>query len=493
MGLIKHQNSYFPDFIRIDRRKKDPIYLQITYQFINAIQRNIIEVNTKIPGTRTISKQLGIHRKTVIAAFNELEAQGWIKSVPNKGTYIQYPEKKPHKIELKEDVQKRNEKIYDIYTSHTLSTPYEKTNCTLRIDDGRPDFRLIDHQELVRFYAGALKRKSLVTQFDNIALRNNSFFIEQLSYYLNLTRGFHIAPNQICTSRNKELLITALVQRFIQSGETVLVGALSHFIPNMLFKQNNANLITIPIDGEGLVIAEMEKICMQRSVRFIIIDANSQYPTTVPFSQQRKEALYQLAEKYGCIVLEIDDDFDFYYEQSQPLPIGTSGLKNTLYIGKLGAFLPSDFQMSFMIGNPKIIALIEEHLQLLEPQMMLGLQQALGEMIKEGDFHRYKRKALKIYQERRDYGVELLRTTFKSVAHLHNPEAGLAFWLDFDTSFPMSDWVRLCKSENVFIPRICLYQNRHYTALRLGFGSKNKQEFTTIIRALNQSLKKTIK
>lgn len=74
--------------IPVDRDSATAVYLQITHQVINAIQRGYLPGGARLPGTRMMSTLLGVHRKTIIAAYEELDAQGWIYSLPNKGTFV---------------------------------------------------------------------------------------------------------------------------------------------------------------------------------------------------------------------------------------------------------------------------------------------------------------------------------------------------------------------------------------------------------------------
>src|SRR5690606_9844753 len=78
----------FSSFVFIDRTSVPPIYLQVSRQMINAIQPGYLLRGTKLPGTRALSDILRVHRKTVSAIYDELEAQGWVEVRPNKGTFV---------------------------------------------------------------------------------------------------------------------------------------------------------------------------------------------------------------------------------------------------------------------------------------------------------------------------------------------------------------------------------------------------------------------
>ena len=74
----------FQNIITIDKESKTPIYRQIAISIINEIRTGTLKAGTPLPGTRELSKLLGVHRKTVIAAYDELHAQDWIIVIPRK-------------------------------------------------------------------------------------------------------------------------------------------------------------------------------------------------------------------------------------------------------------------------------------------------------------------------------------------------------------------------------------------------------------------------
>src|SRR5690606_8979385 len=79
---------HFFETIDIQTDTSQAIYIQIAQQITDAIQRGILPAGSKLPGTRQIAQIIGVHRKTVVAAFEELNVQDWVKTYPNKGTYV---------------------------------------------------------------------------------------------------------------------------------------------------------------------------------------------------------------------------------------------------------------------------------------------------------------------------------------------------------------------------------------------------------------------
>ncbi len=75
----------YKTMLHIDKESRVPIYIQISNEFIKNISSGRIKAGMKLPGTRHLSEILKVNRRTVITAFDELSAQGWITIKPNKG------------------------------------------------------------------------------------------------------------------------------------------------------------------------------------------------------------------------------------------------------------------------------------------------------------------------------------------------------------------------------------------------------------------------
>ena len=87
----------FNSFIEIDKNSETSVYLQLSNQIAKAIQLGFLPSSTKLPGTRQMSQLFNLNRNTIVAGFQELEAQGWIEIVPNKGSFILNHSKKSFK------------------------------------------------------------------------------------------------------------------------------------------------------------------------------------------------------------------------------------------------------------------------------------------------------------------------------------------------------------------------------------------------------------
>lgn len=480
-------NIPFQSFVKIDRRKKDAVYLQIVYQFINAVKSNLLENNDQLPGSRIIAANLQVHRKTVIAALAELQDQGWVETVRNVGTFVKNPESTALTTLQTKTFQHPPEKApFDFRKEFILDTPLEKNQEQLYFTDGTPDYRLIKPEELVRFYTSVIRRKKHSGPGTNMS-DGSLFFRDQLSYYLNLTRGFHISRDFFLPVASLEKVHSILARLIINKGDVILVEELSYFLPNMIYSQAGAQLKTIPIDEEGMDINHIRNHFKSGEIRAIYINTKCQYPTTVALSEERKTQLLALAEEYQFIVIEDDTDFEFsLVRNKKEILLRKNGGNRVIYIGSFGRFLDPGFQMNFLIAPKDLLEEGEKYLNIFgKPDAMM--EKALGELIHQGDIHRYQRKATKVISERKDFFADLLNNTLKDHVSFTIPRSGLAFWIQFKERISLTELQKKSKEKGLFIPMICLYQNRTITALRLGFAHLNLQEMQEAVEILGEA------
>jgi GntR family transcriptional regulator/MocR family aminotransferase len=475
-------------FIRLDRRKSDPLYLQIAYQFINAVHTGLILEGVKLPGTRVWSEELGVHRKTVIAAFEELEAQNWIRIKPRVGAFVQNPSLKVNKngIFVEKSATSTQKAQFQFNRSYIISSPFEKGKSEIVCNDGQPDYRIIKTQELSRFYTGALKRRNIESIIGNYAVQENEFFKEQLSTYLNFTRGFYISKNQLLITKSRGMLFYTLAKMLFLPGDVVLVGELSFFSMNMIFNQEKIKVETVPLDNNGIDISFIQKKYKKGDIRCVYLNPQQSYPTTAQLSPSRRADLIRLADELDFVIIEDNDDFEFSYEKQLDLPLAVNNAR-VIHLGSVGKCLHPTFQLSFMIAPPDFIMESKKHISVLNPQGDFVLEQALGEMIVEGDLLRYQKKTLKIFHERMLHFASLLKEHFGSDLIFNQPLNGFAYWIEFQNDISLTNLAHALKARDVFLPRICMFQDKKRTALRLGFAHWNIQEMETFMLLFKES------
>ncbi len=483
-------NNLLKTLVHFEKSQVTAVYIQIAQQIINAIQRRYLIEGTALPGTRTLSELLAINRNTAVAVYDELASQGWVDIVPNKGTFVLMPEQKTASItatsqglDMLRDYP--NSSGFPFQSSFNLASTQEVSVSNYIINDGQPDLRLHPTHQFSRMYSASMKRTSLISRWNQTNEQSATTFNLQLCNYLNATRGFHIKPQNIMSTRSTEMSLYIVSQLLIKQDDVVLVADLSHYKSNMIFQQAGANIITIPVDAHGIDVDYIEKHVTKGSIRCVYVCAHRHYPTTVTLSAERRLKLLQLAKAYQFAIIEDDFDYDFQFNGSAMLPMASSDAYGVvIYLGKLGqSFFPS-FQIGFVVAPENIINEAKNYLQILDKQGDLIQKQMLSELISEGEIHRLIKKNITVYKQRRDYLCEKLQTHFESIATWDRPAGGLAIWLRFEPRISLVELAKKAKENDLFLPKTILYQNKNICAIRLGFGHLNEADIEVVVKKL---------
>ena len=147
----------FKNNITLVRNTNRNLYLQLCDQIIGFIKSGQLPPATKLPGSRKLAEDLNIHRKTVIATYEELSSQGWIETIPSRGTFVTAALTiiTPKKFDLyaKQKPLKNTSGFSFYMRPHLMRKPAAISNKRiLRIGDGAPDHRLAPIDEIAKIY-----------------------------------------------------------------------------------------------------------------------------------------------------------------------------------------------------------------------------------------------------------------------------------------------------------------------------------------------------
>lgn len=470
-----------------------PVYLQISRQLINAIQRGALSPGARLPGTRALASALGVHRKTVIAAIDELDAQGWIQVRPNIGTFVTNKPPAAGEAVSPDDLARLarypSETGYGFPVSNLLDRPVSATLRELEFTDGLPDTRLAPFDKLGRTYRSVMSRKSARKLLAYSHIEGNPFYRQRLADYLNSTRGLHVRPGNILTTRGIQMGIYLASSLLLQPGDLVVVGSTSHYTGNMIFQQARARIATVPVDDDGLSVRALRELCKTRKIRMLYLTPHHHYPTTVTLRAERRIEILQLARTYGFIILEDDHDYDFHYDSSPLLPLASADTHGmVVYVGSFCKALAPGLRQGYVVAPENLIAELAKLRRIIDRQGDLVMEQALGELLSEGEIQRHLKKALRVYRARRDLFCSEIKENFGESLKFTAPPGGLAVWLEWNRPVNLLRSSQNCLAKGLNIPQTLLFQTGELAAMRLGFGNLNEEEIKKAVSILAVSV-----
>ncbi len=538
------------NLVRIDKELPEPVYQQLANGIVSLIRQGHLKPGAALPSSRKLAETFDIHRKTVVAAFDELQAQGWAESLPRRGLFVakELPVMRPQRLERQGDgsgasgagASGDDAGVDGIEGSGadgsglgsgkglamgagtgikvSLSVPPikparaypQQTDFPVEVTDfkydkffvpkterlifseGLPDTRLAPVDMLIREYRRfgnyrfTARFLSYGPEQGSVNLRN------ELARFLNVTRGLAVSPANILITKGAQMGMYILSQLLLKKGDAVVVGDPGYVGASEVFRAAGADLQWVPVDDDGLDIDAVEKLCKRRKIRMVYVIPHHHMPTSVALCPERRQQLLALARRYSFAILEDDYDFDFQYAASPILPLASvDTCGNVIYIGSFSKTIAPAIRIGFLVAPVNLIQQATRLRRLIDRQGELLMEEAMANLLRNGDIDRHLKKANKIYHERRDRLCELLRSELGSRVAFCDPSGGFAVYTHFH-GMPLREIQAAAARLGVGMGNGEDYWHdpkRRENAVRLGFASMNEKELEEAVGVLKKVVK----
>lgn len=482
--------------ISIDRRKAMPLTVQITQAIVDKIRSGLLRPGEALPGSRELAAVLGINRKTVITAYDELTSHGWLSVEGKRGTFVS-PELPEVKVEQRSRTMRRalgttglRGPDYAVYgIERELPEPAPKG--TIEFTDGVPDTRVIEFNAISAAFRLALIESARGNQMGYGDPRGFLMLRSQIASMLRHERGLNADENTLCVVRGSQMGIFLAARILVRPGDIVAMEMLTYPAARDAFRACGATVVGIEQDEQGVIPASLEKLCRRHRIKAIYLTPHHQFPTTVTLTADRRLRLLALAEQFGFAIVEDDYDHEFHFSGNPMLPMASiDRFGKVIYIGSLSKVLAPGLRIGYIVAPATVINRVAYEITLIDRQGNTVAERAAAELMNNGELKRHIRRALKIYQARRDLLMQLVTEKLGHVVRLQRPDGGLALWLRLDESIDMIRLERDAREERLQYLAGDRFHDKPgpVHAMRLGYGGLNDQEMRLGITRLASAL-----
>ncbi|MBJ7438076.1 MAG: PLP-dependent aminotransferase family protein [Sphingopyxis sp.] len=473
---------------RIDSARDVPIYMQIIQALIRDIERGRLTSGTYLPSSRELAQILGVNRKTVVIAYEDLIAQGWLDSAGTRGTMVASALPDPVRRHQGEAEVTMSTAAIDYRFASPPDRPLAlPSGPGLKLDEGAPDGRLFPAELLARAYRVATHRASRDNGFQYRDPRGSPALRESIATMLKSQRGLPVTAENICITRGSQNGIFLAAHTLICPGDSVIVEELTYEPAVAAFRALGANILPVGLDEDGIDIDAVELACRRNAVRAVFVTPHHQFPTTVSLRPERRLRLLELARQFGFAIIEDDYDHEFHFESQPLLPMAGYGPGLVIYVGSLSKLLLPALRIGYVAAPPPVIDAIAHMVSLTDGMGNTLTEDAAAELIENGELRRHARKVRQIYAKRRgDFAAEIDRT-LGGIADYRMPDGGLAFWLRFDTDLDQMEARAAAVGLRFASSRSFMTRDSAPRGLRIGFASLNQHEARTALAALREA------
>jgi len=304
-----------------------------------------------------------------------------------------------------------------------------------------------------------------------------------LEGHLRQVRGIRTTAGEIVVTTGSTQALHLLAELLISPGTPVAVENPSHFAARLAFERRGARLLPVPVDGEGMVVAQIPE-----APRVIYVTPSHQFPCGSVLSLTRRTALVHLARQTGAVIIEDDYDSEIRHSGS-PLP-ALQGLAPdaVAYIGSLSKLMAPTLRLGFAVLPHAMVGPFVQAKQLADYHSPGVEQEALARFIGGGHLERHLGQARRVYRSRRRALVEAVGRAFGSRARLQGDATGLHVWLTLASRWTGSHLAQAAREAGVGVYPLesywhgeCQLDGCH---IILGYGHLAEPAITQGIRLL---------
>jgi GntR family transcriptional regulator/MocR family aminotransferase len=476
----------------LDSQSREPVYLQIAHALMQEIHRGRFRPGDALPGYRTVAEQLGVSRNTVLSAYHELQAEGWVLSRAGEGSVVAPapPDHLPQKAEGEMAGNPSPRGMGFDLGSAPGKGASGPDGGLFRVGTGIPDPRLLPGVELARAYRRALTLhgQSALTLEDS---QGHPKLREALARMLTESRGIPSAAERILVTRGSQMAAFLTAQALFRPGDVVAVEALGDRRAWEAFTHAGARCLPLPVDAEGLDIEALENLLKHTAVRAVLVTPRRQYPTLAVLAQERRTRLLDLAERHRFAILEVDQDCEFQFEGRGFAPLAAQDPAGVVvHLGTLSKIFSPGLRLGFVHGPEPLVQRMKQLRLVFDRQGDMVLERAMAELMEDGEIQRHLNRMQQVYRRRRDAACLALSRWLGDRVSFAPPAGGLALWIQTNGELDVDKWATHALEQGVaFQPgRQFAFEAGAVPGLRLGFANHDEAELEEVARRLAVAL-----
>jgi GntR family transcriptional regulator / MocR family aminotransferase len=401
---------------------------QIYQQLQKAIISTALPAGSRLPSTRVFSERIGVSRTSVIAAYNELLAEGYIEGRQGSGTFItaQLPDLANSRSSFAiADEGKAGRRLSELGYRYrgmvsdgaaVSDQPFTAGRCSV-------DLPTIEAWRQISARHARSIPSDVLGYGDPFGRKS---FREVVAEYLRAFRSVNCTAEQIMVTSGAQQAIDLSLRVLLNSGESVWIEDPAYpALQNSLRAANNI-MIPVPVDVNGIVVGVgLEK---EPQPRAIFVTPSHQYPTGAVMSIERRRELLQAASAADAWILEDDYDSEFRYA-GHPLPSlqGLDRSSRVIYIGTLSKVLFPGLRTGFAVIPLDLVDAYRGARYLSDRGPPIAHQGVLEEFMREGFFTSHIRRMRQHYRTVLETVIADVRAALEPLATVTMPECGMRF------------------------------------------------------------------
>ncbi|MBP6013741.1 MAG: PLP-dependent aminotransferase family protein [Alphaproteobacteria bacterium] len=395
-----------------------------------AIHAGRLQPGARAPSSRELAGALGVSRNVVLAAYEELTAEGYFRGRTGAGTFVSAAPPTLRAERARRSVSRSNEGKGAV-EAPTLSA-FGKRAGELAphrdFQDAGPRSR-IDFQywqvapdpEAVREWGRLARARLRSPRFAYAEAAGASELRKAIATHIAAARAIDVHEDDVMIVSGAQQALDLVARTVLDAGDRVLLEEPHYQGARQSFLAAGARLTAAPVDEAGLNLSKVPA----RECKLVYATPSHQFPTGAAMPFGRRLETLQWCRSAGAWLLEDDYDSEYQHDGKRLAALRALDPERVIYVATFArAFAPS-LRLGFVIAPAALREALTASKWLADRGSAAFEQLVLADFIEAGCYDRHLRRMGKIYGEKRERLVAAIEREFGDEADVTGASAGI--------------------------------------------------------------------
>lgn len=458
-------------------RSNDNKVETLTAKLLKSIEQDALPAGTRLRSVRDAAQKEGLGVNTVVEAYNQLVARGFLESRPGSGFYVRkMPRTRtaapaPHVTAAIDVVSLLREQLEQHYE--------------VRVGDGRPPPSWMEGSELGRHLRRA-RAEGLSDIEHGYGTPWGYQPLRETVVRLLSERSIEVHTGQVLLTQGANHALDLIIRHLLEPGDKVLVDAPGYYPLFGKLKLSKIHMLGVPRLSDGPDLEALHTMMKAHRPKVFFTQSLAHNPTGSSISLPKAHKLLRLAAECDCLVVE-DDPFADLLPAAAPRLAALDQLDRVLYVSSFSKTLSAGLRVGYIAGAPERISALCDLKMVTVVSTSDFVERVVHQLITAGQYRRHISRLKAHLAEAHSPAVKALERAGVKV-HPSDP-GGYYLWVDLPKPCDELELVGHAASQGIFLaPGSVFYPDRKgpSPALRVNVAYAGDPRFIKFLRSVSK-------
>ncbi|MAU13415.1 MAG: hypothetical protein CL607_26590 [Anaerolineaceae bacterium] len=420
--------------VELDRNSEEPIYKQLIRQIKMQIESGNLSAGTRLPASRELAKDINVSRISVVNAYAELRAEGYLSAHAGRGTFVSRDGQSVGSVTNGAVAQSSTSRAMHDYSIRDMMKLARRSDI-INFSHGSPPPEFFPMQHLQSAINTVLERDGASAMLYERPEGYGPLRSGVRDYVSAL--GIMCSVDNVLITGGAQQAIDLVLQALVSENETIVTSAPTYIGILDVARARRLQVHSIPMDEDGIRLDCLEYYLMENSPRLIYVMPTFHNPTGKVMPLHRRRQLLNLAHEYDVPVLEDAVYHEFRFE-GEPLPPlkALDTTDSVIHVGAFTKMLLPGMRIGYIITSNSQFDRLVRVKQAADISTSGFNQRVIHMMMQRGVIAQQLERNNRELKRRRDTAIEAAKRYFPEGCKWEVPQGGMYLWVTLPKSGP---------------------------------------------------------